>query len=155
MILFSLIVLFGAFHMFKSNYGKTHEGGRQKWREYLSGVKNTNSARLYPFLALLRRSLMITWLVLSKTFGIENSILGLLLVQVPYLAYIMIVRPMDRKKNNMVEIINELFLTVIISFLSYFNTESKWNSQLTKLFMYIVLGNTVIITLLVTSKFKY
>ena len=140
--------------MFKSNYGKTHEGDRQKWGEYLSGVKNTNSARLYPFLALFRRSLMITWLVLPKTLGIENSTLGLLLVQVPYLVYIIIVRPMDRKKNNMVEIINELFLTLIISFLSYFNTESKWNGQLTKLFMYIVLGNTAIITLLVASKFK-
>ena len=97
---------------------------------------------------------MVTWLVLSKTFEIENSTLGLLLVQVPYLAYIIIVRPMERKKNNMVEILNEMFLTVIISFLSYFNIESKWDSQLTKLFMYIVLGNTVIISLLVTSKFK-
>jgi len=95
---------------------------------------------------------MVAWLIFYKKLDIDTSIEGLLLVQIPYLMYILIVRPMDSKKNNMVEIINEIFLTLIISFLSYFKSESDWNDFNTDVFTFIVLGNTMVITLLLAGK---
>ena len=154
-VIFALCVLFlvAAFMMFQKSNKKSKRKKRLKWEEFLSGVKEKKIAKIYCFLALLRRFLMVSWLLLSKPLGAKGSVEGLLLVQIPYFIFFIIVRPFDQVKNNMVEGTNELFLVVIISYLCFYNTESMWTDSATQIFIYVILGNTAVVVLILFGKY--
>ena len=58
----------------------------------------------------------------------------------------MVVRPFEEKTNNIIEIINELVLTVMISMLLHYNESSRWDTQIEDVFIYLIMSNSVFVT---------
>ena len=58
----------------------------------------------------------------------------------------MVVRPFEEKTNNIIEIINELVLTVMISMLLHYNESNIWDTQIEDVFIYLIMSNSVLVT---------
>jgi len=95
---------------------------------------------------------MISWLLLSKSFIVGGYVDALLFVQIPYFIFFIIVRPFDEVKDNLIEGTNELFLIVIISYMCHFNAKPKWTGSASQVFVYVILGNTIVVTIILISK---
>ncbi|CAI2383847.1 unnamed protein product [Moneuplotes crassus] len=122
----------------------------KKCKEFLSGVKEKNWARLYCFFGLLRRLLFCSFVIFCVAIGTQLLIVGFLLIQLPYLAYILIIRPLKETKDNLMESINEILLTVIILYLCIVNTPEAWSSILTSTLLYILFAHLIVIALIPT-----
>ena len=69
------------------------------------------------------------------------------LVQIFYFILICFLRPYDTFKENLIELINEGVFTVLSGFLLYLNEEDRWSEALEKTFTYLIVANTVAISL--------
>ena len=109
-------------------------------------------SKLYVPVLLMRRAIFVILLITLQC--IKSSILiGLLsILEIWYLIYIIILRPFEEKKNNIIEIINEIFFSVLLSSLLYLKSESDWNSKITDIYMWIIMSNTLIIFIIIISK---
>lgn len=149
---FWLTLCFFSFYMFFSTQKSFDSDIYYKLGEFLAGIKNNKYCRLYSFISLIRRTLMVSWLIIFNY--LESFILsyGLLGIQIIYFCIIIILRPFDRVENNLIEIINEIILMIMISFLVIFNMESEWTSLPTNSFLYIILANSMIITVVMIGE---
>jgi len=147
-----ILFLVASFLMSLKTNKKSRIKKRLKWGEFLSGVKDNKIAKIYWFLALLRRFLMVAWLLLSKSLEFGGYVDALLFIQIPYFIFFIIVRPFDEVKNNVIEGTNELFLIVIISYMCHFNAKPKWTGSATQTFVYVILGNTIVVMVILIGK---
>ncbi|CAI2386795.1 unnamed protein product [Moneuplotes crassus] len=136
---------------YKANSKREKES--KKWREFLVGVKETKLARMYSFFALLRRLLFCALVTFCVSLGFQVLIIGFIVIQLPYLCFIVVIRPFKDAQNNLMEVINEAFLSIIISYFCFINTPEKWTDSLTKIFLYLFLGHILVISLIPLSKF--
>jgi len=143
------IFTFLAFYTYYVSYNADYSDSRLKWEEFLGGIKASNNPRLYSFISLIRRFAMIVLLIWGELLGPQIVAIGLVVILIPYLLYLIAVRPFKETRNNIIEIINEIFLTIITAWLCYFNTESDWSNLITKTYMAIIIGNTLTITTII------
>jgi len=108
--------------------------GPRMSREFVAGLKETKKARMYSPISLLRRVLFCLWLIFMSNVGPQVSVGVLLVVQVPYLLFFLIVRPLDEPLANIVESIHELFFTIIVVYLLIHTAEHEWTKSVTNLF---------------------
>ena len=147
-----ILFMIASFIMFLKTSKKSRNQKRLKWGEFFSGVKEKKIAKIYWFLSLLRRFLMITWLLLSKSFIVGGYVDALLFIQIPYFIFFIITRPFDDIKDNLIEGTNELFLIVIISYMCFYNSKSKWKGSASQAFVYVILGNTIVVMVIQIGK---
>jgi len=145
LVILSIFILLSLYTVIASSCGKPRVS-RFKWEEFLGGIRDNNKARLYSFLSLVKRSAMVLLLILGEAFSPQIIVIGLVFILALYLMYLILVRPFKEVSNNIIEIINEIFLIIITAWLGYFNTESKWSNSLTKTFIFIITSNTLVIT---------
>ena len=69
-----------------------------------------------------------------------------------YAIYIIILRPYQDVKGNIIEILNEVYYTILLGGLIYVNKKEDWSSLKTNIYMYFMVSNTVGIFLIVFSK---
>jgi len=150
-ILLCIFILFISYYMYHSNYDTNYSPKRQNWEEIINGVKSENKPRLANFFSLLRRTSLIVWLVFGP-FGAQVMIIGWCIINFPHMWYIIIIRPYEKIYCNIIEIINELFLLIITSFLWYFYLEKRWNNLVTQIYMFIIFVNTATVTLILLGK---
>ena len=77
------------------------------------------------------------------------------LIQVSYLIIIIIIRPFQEKTNNLVEIVNELVLTILISLLLFYNKSSRWNTTIEDIFIYSIMSNSIVVSLIFMTSLIY
>ena len=97
-------------------------------------------ARLYYTLFLARRLVMGLILVLipsSSVFGLKISLL--LILQTLCIGYATLVRTFENKKDQIVEVFNEIGVLVLIVFLSNFYSEDDWGEADVDFFIAIIL----------------
>ena len=159
LLIFSVIILgiwaaaIGlSFYIFNSTKNYFDTDRYYKLGEFITGIKNNKYARAYSFLALIRRTLLISWLILFN--WLESYILsyGLLGVQVCYLICLVIIRPFDRVENNLIEIVNEIIYSLMIWMLVKYNTEEEWKPLTGTIFTGIIMSNSLMITLIMFGK---
>lgn len=71
-----------------------------------------------------------------------NLVIGMLVIQIPYTVLIIVLRPFGEKSDNIIEVTNEVFYSVIIAWLIYFDSEGKWTGIPKIAYMAIIAGNT-------------
>ena len=120
-------------------------------REYITGIRDSKIARAYTFVALLRRTLFIVWLIGFYYVGNYTLCIGMAVIQVVYVVFIIIIRPFDRPENNLVEIANEMFYLGMILMLIWLDQREEWTKTRTKIFTGLVFGNSITITLIMTG----
>jgi hypothetical protein len=62
----------------------------------------------------------------------------------------MYLRPFSSQKDNIIDTINEIIFSIFSIILIGLNKEKDWNDALVRTFMYLVLGNTLIIFFILT-----
>ncbi|CAI2386341.1 unnamed protein product [Moneuplotes crassus] len=133
----------------------TERSESSKLEEFNSGLKNKKLAKMYTPMILLRRYLLVIWLVCmlkSDPIVIMSVIISL---QVLYLFILMIAKPFEDRTNNVIELVNEIIFTILIGLLCRFNTEKAWNGSIDSIFISIMLFNTLIVTVILTISFIY
>lgn len=120
----------------------------QKYRclsEFTSGIKNSKASKIFTSMYLLRKLLLIIWVVTS--YNCDSTIIAAVatIVQALYMVILIFLRPFEEFQNNMIEILNEVIFTIVLGWLIIFDTESRWTSQFTDIYLYILIGNNIAI----------
>ena len=140
-----------AFWLAISQY-KIDENSHNKLEEFFADLKLNKKSRCYIVAFLLRRliyaTVMIT-LASSVSFKVINIIAS---AQLLYFIYLAILRPFEESKSNIVEIINELFLFIIFCPLVFLRTKNNWNPTKISLYVWVIFSNSVVIFLIIFSK---
>ena len=116
--------------------------------------KESRSKRLYTSLLLLRRIVLVTWLICCQSFTNIFITLGVFIAQIFYMVSLFILRPYQDFKDNLIECINEVFFTVLIGILFHFNSAERWSDFITKTYVWIMMANNTILLFIVLSKIK-
>jgi len=126
-ILFCALLLIISFiHWLK--YGFLEELDESKMVNLYSGLRPTRWARLFNIFFMSRRLLLSILLILLFDADKVIKIIILASIQLIYCVTITIIRPFNTKKDNMLEIINEIGYSVIAVVLIYFHKESNWET---------------------------
>jgi hypothetical protein len=126
-----------------------------KTQELYAGLKNSKTSRIYTIFILLRRLMLVTWLIEMSSFDQVYVISLPIVVQAIYIVTLMCSRPFIKTDDNLVEIINEVFFTILLSSLTYLNSEEIWKGVKTDIYYYTLLGNNVVMILVLFCKCEY
>jgi hypothetical protein len=66
-------------------------------------------------------------------------LIGAALLQVLHASVIILIRPFNQVKDNIVEVANELVFTTLMAGLVYFNNEAAWNKMSISVYLYLSL----------------
>ena len=152
MILISWIfILTLAIYLSMSAY-TVNEGKHNKLGEFFNGLKMHRKFKFYMCMLILRRTifvvLLVTWISLSS-----RLLIGLLvLLQLIYLTYVCYLRPFRELKDNLTEIMNEVYFLLLLSSLVYLNEKSYWSSAITSIYMWGVCSNSMAALLISIGK---
>ena len=113
--------------------------------EIYDGLKDTNLSKLYMFIFLLKRFLMACVIVFLRDANIWLRCVLFAIIQLLVLLYIIIVRPFEDKKNNLIESINEITCLILCITITIFNDESRWFDGLDGYLIYFLVIVGVII----------
>ena len=144
------LVLF-VFWLSFSSY-KIYEEKHSKLEEIFNGLKMQKSSKLYVSTLLIRRALFVVLLITLTSIQSWLLISILSLFQFWYLVYIIILRPFKSIKDNIIEISNELYFSILLSSLTFLNSETDWNSSITNIYMWVIGSNGFIIFFVITGK---
>ena len=80
------------------------------------------------------------------------NVIIFVIIQVLFFVMIIAIRPFDQVLNNIVETLNELLLTGLVSILLYYNESTRWNATVEKAFIYsITLNNCIVCSVMIIS----
>lgn len=121
-------------------------------KEYFSNLKDTKLSRLYPLLLLLRRTLLVSYLIAYKDQDSDIQLGVFLGLQIIYSAFIILIRPFKFLKCNIIEIMNESTVLVVLGMPLILHSSNNWNQTFETVYSTVILSNFVLISgILVTS----
>ena len=119
------------------------ESGHNKFSEFFSGLRLNKRNRLFISILITRRSLLVVLLFALSSIP-SRALIGVLVAfDVPYVIYLVILRPYNETKYNIIEIMNEFIFLLLLSALLVFNTESDWTKTSAYIYMQILSFNWV------------
>ena len=101
-------------------------------------------ARSYQLLNFTRRTVLITFVLLSNASVIVNVVIFTFL-QFIYFVIMCFLRPMENKRDNLVELVNEALFTLFSGGLLYLNKQERWSEALENSYIYGILANSIVI----------
>ena len=120
--------------------------------EIFSGVKMVRKSKIYVSVLLIRRAIFAILLITLQFIQSWILVTMLGVLQIWYLIYIIILRPFEEKWNNIIEIVNEIFFSILLNSLIFLNTESAWSSTVTDIYMWLIMSNTITIFIVIVCK---
>ena len=120
--------------------------------EIYNGVDTKKKSKLYVSILLIRRAVFIALLITLASIQSWLMISILSVIQFWYLTYIVLIRPFESKKDNMIEIINETFFQILLGSLIFLNSKENWNSQITNIYIWIMTSNSFAVFIIIFSK---
>ena len=155
----ALVVLWVGFLLFSfivsRKINQIHHEEREMLGEFFIGLKRTKAARLYTVFLLLRRLAFVSLLITLASVYSFYTMLALIIIQLCYFVFLVIVRPFDEIKNNIIEIMNELYFGILLWWLFYFKSEDRWTATSTNLFIWIIWSNNFAILCIVLGKLVF
>ena len=121
--------------------------------EIFSGVKMVKKSKLYVSILLMRRAIFVILLITLQSIQSWILVTMLGVLQIWYLIYIIILRPFEEKRNNIIEIVNEIFFSILLNSLIFLNTESVWSSTIIHIYMWFIMSNTIAIFFIIICKY--
>ena len=101
--------------------------------EFFIDIKHNASARFHTPLMLLRRVVFVIVIIPLAVAG-PNFIFPVLLVfELPYLFFVIKVRPFQEWNENFIEIMNECFYSAFIVLFWILNSEERWTRVTTRI----------------------
>jgi hypothetical protein len=110
------------------------------FREYFSGIKDEWIPRAYSSTFLLKR-FFLCLIVIVFSFATQMIRISLFCgIQVLSCCFVLIIRPFNTIKINIVEIINEVIFSVLSLLLLYLNKESRWEKYLQYIYIGLIIS---------------
>jgi cysteine-rich repeat protein len=126
---------------------------KKNWAtELFTALKKNQASRFYQMTLMLRKAILIVWMV---WFEFNLKLIYLLvpsLCQLAHLGYIIIVKPFSSIRDNVVEIFNEIIFTLILSGLVHLNEEESWSDIFVEIYFYLIISPGVFIILISLGK---
>ena len=134
-VVFALWTLFVLFTLLLTIREVKAVGQENKYfNELFNGTKETKFSRFYSFVFIIRKTLIIAFMGFLVNISIYIKVGFFVLVQTAYFAYIVIVRPLDKAKDNLIWILNETLMLMLANMLFKYNTEPDWTSTAESIF---------------------
>ena len=118
----------------------------------VDGMKPKWICRSYSFVFLVRRVIFGTILFFFDFVDAFQRVIMLTSIQLVYMLYIMILRPHDSVKENLIDVINEVLYLYFLGFLLHFNTEKNWDNTTTETYFWILMANNFILIFITAGK---
>ena len=142
-----LFILLTLWQWWKSRNPASFE--KQKYfRALIEGMKPKWIYRSYMLMFLIRRTLFWAVVFFWWSFSLTNKLIMYVSIQGVYFLYAIVLRPLQHKSENIMEIVNETFYSYYWSFLFFYNTESDWTDTVTDIYFWIMVSNNFIIILI-------
>ena len=125
-ISFILIFMFILIPIHYFKYGNKGAIQTKYFNEIYDGFKDTNLSKLYIFIFLLKRFLMAAVIVFMRDINVWIRCISFTAIQFFVLIYVIVVRPFDEKKNNLIGFINEATCLILCITITIYNDESRW-----------------------------
>ena len=94
---------------------------------------------------MLRRIIFSLLLIIFSFSSLFVQLSIMIVVQITYTINLIIQRPFEDTKDNVVEIINEIYFWFYISYLFKFNTIVDWSSASTGVYIWTIFSSSVLI----------
>jgi cysteine-rich repeat protein len=143
-------MLLGVFKWSKQSYNDSN--ARSIFNEYFSGLKKKRFASFYNLLLILRRLVLISWLIWCKLLPLMVFIPVAWVYQLLHLVVVVVLRPFDHPKENFVEIINELIFTVLVWGMAYLTEKGRWSGVITNIYYYLMMSPGILIFIVSLGK---
>ena len=121
-------------------------------KELFVGTKSNWVARTYSTVWILRRILYTSVFILFSNLIFLYKLISVLTIQGLYLVYLLTVRPFESRKDIIGEVSNEIFLFLGLLSMCYFNTESKWSTNATRVYLGFLLLSNIVFTSIAIGK---
>ena len=102
-------------------------------------------ARLYYLLFLFKRFVIILTVVLMPNSMFSAKMPYLILLQTACIVYATCVRSFPRNKDQSIEALNEIVFLVLIILVTKYNSESKWTTTTSNIFIGVILSHLIIL----------
>ena len=126
-----------------------------KFGEIFRGVKMMKRSKLYVSILLMRKVIFVMLLITLQSIQSWILVIILGILQIWYLIHIIILRPFEEKRNNIIEITNEIFFSILLNSLIFLNSESVWSSTIIDIYMWIIMSNTITIFIIIICKYYF
>ena len=147
LIICVLLLSLSSYEVIKNKHNKVGE--------IFSGVKMEKKSKLYVSILLMRRAIFVILLITLQSIQSWILVTMLGVLQIWYLIYIIILRPFEEKRNNIIEIVNEIFFSILLNSLIFLNSESVWSSTIIHIYMWIIISNTLTIFIVIVCKYYF
>ena len=114
--------------------------------EFFRGIKPSKKHRLWVSISLIRLLLAISIIVAVHSYSVIIAV-G---VQIIYTFIVIFIRPFTHVQPNIIGCMNEIYFTVLLSMLTYFNSEARWTSTVKDVYIWIIISNSIL-SFLITS----
>ena len=111
----------------------------------VEGFKASWICRTYYPVFLIRRFLFIVIIFFLIDIDMIKKIALFVAIQSLYFVYILILRPQDSPKENLIDFINEIFYLYFVVILLHFNTENSWGDTTTDSYFWILMANNFVL----------
>ena len=124
-----------------------------RWcRQCFSDTKDSCLPRSMTILFFVRRLLLCVVVTLLRFLGFKTKLIIFVSIQACYTLTVAAIRPFEKAKNLLLELLNEAFYVVLICMLFRFNTESDWTDSITQTYIWIMISNNIIFVIISLSK---
>ena len=144
LIILCLLLIGITFYLGSSSYS-LFQSEHNKLGEFFVGVKGEKKFKLYVWVLIMRRTIMVFFLIIFMSISSRLLIGILVCILLLQLIYVSILRPFKEVKDNIVEIINEFYLLILFSNWIYFNTKEEWNTTITSIYVWVIASNSIMI----------
>ena len=121
-------------------------------KELFGGLKDHSKPRLYSTLLLTRRCFLVAFLVAASSLTSLAIVVPMLVVQTVYVSLMTALRPYKSTKDNLLEVINEVYYFVMIAMLVHYNSDTKWSKTAETAYLWIIIANSLTIIHIMISK---
>ena len=122
-----------------------NDDSHNKLEEFFIGLKQQKKFKVYISIKMGRRILFVSFLITLVCFSSKLLIGVLSVIQIFYLIYLAFLRPFEKVKGNIIEIVNECYFLLLLSSLYFLNTESDWTSIIISAYLWIISSNSMVI----------
>jgi hypothetical protein len=135
---------------------KYFEQGKEfVFMEFFSGIKNSPIAMTFTPVHLLRKVIFISIILFISAGDRITAYAVILTLQVVYCVFVMIIRPFRNLYDNLILMVNEVFIAAYIIIIVGLDFYNEWTDLAAELFLFtIVLNFLIVLGLLVANLIK-
>ena len=152
-VLLSYLILIIFLIIFSLSSYQIASNHHNKLSEFFSGLKSSKKHRLYVAFLVLRRWIFVAVLISFNSSLVIIKTAILTGVQLLYLISMIVRRPFEDTKCNIIEILNELIFLLLLGSLLIYNSEVAWTETVAYIYIWIIGSNTVVVGFIILGKF--